>query len=298
MDHTKLAHVLAHMKYLTVDGKELFMPEKVYKNPTWMNSSAAKQLRIMSEIIEPDQRLAAAGVHKSILFFGSARAKSEEDHAAASAKAAATLASAGASEADKEKARISLGRLSKTAWMCDVYVQVEQLARKLTEWSMGRIGATGAGVPYIISTGGGPGLMEAANRGASSVPGAITAGIAISLPFEQGINRFVTVSRAQLPTNPPPPPPSSGDPMPPCVSELFAAGVVDVLPLLFHAQVSVYACPRADQLPLAVLRWIFQPAALPPHTHAVWYFHLLNIITLLPAIFCAAGLRCAVPVVR
>ena len=196
MDHTKLAHVLAHMKYLTVDGKELFMPEKVYKNPTWMNSSVAKQLRIMSEIIEPDQRLAAAGVHKSILFFGSARAKSEEDHAAASAKAAATLASAGASEADKEKARISLGRLSKTAWMCDVYVQVEQLARKLTEWSMGRIGATGAGVPYIISTGGGPGLMEAANRGASSVPGAITAGIAISLPFEQGINRFVTVSRA------------------------------------------------------------------------------------------------------
>jgi predicted Rossmann-fold nucleotide-binding protein len=44
--------------------------------------------------------------------------------------------------------------------------------------------------------GGGPGLMEAANKGAASVPGAITAGIAISLPFEQGLNKFVTPVRA------------------------------------------------------------------------------------------------------
>ena len=45
-------------------------------------------------------------------------------------------------------------------------------------------------VPYIVSTGGGPGLMEAANKGAASVPGALTAGIAISLPFEAGLNKY------------------------------------------------------------------------------------------------------------
>jgi len=191
MDHSKLAHVHAHMQQKVVSGEELFLPEKSYKNATWLNSHGAKTLRILSEIIEPEQRFAAAGVKNTILFFGSARAKSPENHAIAVKKSEAVLADAAASEAEKEKHRVVLDRLHKMAWMCDIYTVVADLSRRLTEWSMSRIGATGAGVPYVISTGGGPGLMEAANCGAAQVPGAISAGIAISLPFEQGLNKYV-----------------------------------------------------------------------------------------------------------
>lgn len=133
-------------------------------------------------------------LQNTILVFGSARSRSPEDHAAAVKKEESVLADESASAEAKKKATDGLARLAKTAWMVPVYTQVQELSRRLTEWSMSRTGQGpyGGGAPYIISTGGGPGLMEAANRGAAEVPGAISAGIAISLPFEHGVNKYVT----------------------------------------------------------------------------------------------------------
>lgn len=207
------------------DGHMVFLPPKPYMNSAWMsNAHAAKNLRILAEVAEPPARFSAAGVKNVILFFGSARAKARADFVKETARLAAAVArheadadagEAGAKEA-AATARSAAARLASTAWLVPVYEDVQLLAAKFSAWALARAdadvhaaaaaavaaggGAMGAAaaaadagsVPYIVSTGGGPGLMEAANRGAASVPGAITAGIAIALPFEAGINRFVT----------------------------------------------------------------------------------------------------------
>jgi predicted Rossmann-fold nucleotide-binding protein len=193
MDHRRLRHTFEHMQYVEVDGKQLFKPSVAYKNESFLSSSTARALRVHTEVLEPLDRLDAAGVNKTILFFGSARSMPKEAHSAAVAAAAAAAADGAASEAARAKAAAQLARLSKMEWMCEVYVKVEALAKQLTEWSLSRIGALGVGgAPYIVATGGGPGLMEAANKGASSVPGAVTAGVAIELPFENAMNAYVT----------------------------------------------------------------------------------------------------------
>ena len=178
------------MRYLVEGGETYVLPEKAYKNPAWIASHDAKPLRILAEFLEPEQRMRLCGISRTILFFGSARARSPEDHAAAVARAAVAVAGA-QGEGDARKHQGALERLERTRWMCDVYGRVEELARRLSEWSMRRVGRDGS-LPFIVSTGGGPGLMEAANKGAASVPGAVTAGIAISLPFEAGLNKYVT----------------------------------------------------------------------------------------------------------
>jgi predicted Rossmann-fold nucleotide-binding protein len=193
------------------EGESYVVPEKSYKNQSYMASHEAKPLRILAEFLEPEQRFRACGVDRTILFFGSARARSHADHTAAVARAEAAVADPAAAPEERRRQAAALDRLRRSAWMCDVYEDVASLARRLTEWSMARIptgpsspgggGAGGAARPhgvaswppnYVVCTGGGPGLMEAANRGAAEVPGAITAGVAISLPFEAGLNKYVT----------------------------------------------------------------------------------------------------------
>lgn len=193
MDHLRLRHTFDHMKYVEMGAQTLFKPAIAYENTSFLASPVARALRVSAEVLEPVDRLDAAGVHKTILFFGSARSLPREAHAAAFAAAAAAAADASASEGARAKAAATAARLAKMEWMCDVYTKVEALARQFTQWSLGRIGAAGAkGAPYIVATGGGPGLMEAANKGASSVPGAVTAGVAIELPFENAMNAYVT----------------------------------------------------------------------------------------------------------
>jgi predicted Rossmann-fold nucleotide-binding protein len=192
MDHRRLRHAFEHMKYVEMGGQTLFKPSVAYENKSFLSSSVARALRVHTEVLEPLDRLDAAGVHKTILFFGSARSLPKAEHAAALASARGALAAA-VGEGAHKAAAAKLDRLEKMAWMCDVYANVEALARRLTGWSLGRIGALGVGgAPYIVATGGGPGLMEAANKGAASVPGAVTAGVAIELPFENAMNAYVT----------------------------------------------------------------------------------------------------------
>jgi predicted Rossmann-fold nucleotide-binding protein len=227
MDHRRLRHAFDGMQSIDIDGQMLFKPSVAYKNEGFLNSGVARALRVHTEVLEPLDRFDAAGVDKTILFFGSARSLPKDRHDAEVAKAKAAAADADASEGERARAAAQLERLQKMEWMCKVYRDVEQLARRLTEWSLSRIGATGThGAPYIVATGGGPGLMEAANKGASSVHGAVTAGVAIELPFENAMNAYVTPELAFqcnyfftcVPPDarsPPPPPPIHFIPPPP-----------------------------------------------------------------------------------
>ncbi len=158
-------------------------PEKAYKNIPFLTSPPARHIRILCEYEEPRQRFRAQGVHDTIVVFGSARSRPVEV-AAAMLEAAEKQIALTPDDADAKKALFRAKGAVKTA---PHYEAARELSRRLTEWSLYRDGR-----PYLIATGGGPGTMEAANRGAYEVDGGRSIGLGISLPFEPGVNQYVT----------------------------------------------------------------------------------------------------------
>lgn len=160
-------------------------PPKAYRNQDFLNSSDARSIRVMCEFEEPRHRLQAEGVDNIVMLFGSARAKPkaeyEEAVRIAEAKALANPADA--------KAEQALSRLRKQAFLIPMFDATRDLAKLLTEWSMKRQ-AEGL-ASYHVGTGAGPGMMQAANHGAH-LAGGKSVGFGISLPFEDGLNPYVT----------------------------------------------------------------------------------------------------------
>ena len=147
---------------------------KAYKNEQFLNSSDARSLRILAEYLEPESRFEELDVKDTIVVFGSARFKSLED-----------------SERELEEARAAgddLTQAEKAVEMSRYYEAARTLSFRLTEWSKG-LGDSGR--RFVICSGGGPGIMEAANRGASEAKGE-NIGLNISLPFEQNDNPYIT----------------------------------------------------------------------------------------------------------
>lgn len=151
--------------------------QKAYKNLSFLNSPASRHIRILCEYEEPRARFREQDVRDTIVVFGSARVKPPE-------LAAAALAEAHATGDD-----LAIARAAQASRLSRYYAETRELARRLTEWSVAR---SASQRHFLICTGGGPGIMEAANRGAADVPGGRNVGLGISLPFEEELNPYVT----------------------------------------------------------------------------------------------------------
>ena len=140
--------------------------EKAYKNLDFLNSREARAIRILCEYEEPKKRFRDQNVTDTIVFFGSARAKPldvvEDEIANLSREIARDH-----SEDYKNTLEKALALAKKSRRLADYYEKTRELARRMTEWDMKRMSER----RYYICTGGGPGMMEAANRGASEVSG-------------------------------------------------------------------------------------------------------------------------------
>ena len=128
-----------------------FKDDLAYKNERFLDGSAARSIRILSEYLEPLDRFRRERVRDTIVFFGSAR-------------------------------------IEETGPMSRYYAEARELAREITLWCDS---LPSNARRFVVTTGGGPGIMEAANRGAHDAGGK-SIGLNIGLPFEQMPNAFIT----------------------------------------------------------------------------------------------------------
>lgn len=136
---------------------------KAFEDPDFLWSDDARPLRVLAEYLEPAKRFRGHNIHDTVVFFGSARIPSAERME---------------SGAEVHEGLMKLGRY---------YEEARLLARYLTEWSK----ELPPEHQFVVCSGGGPGIMEAANRGASEAGGP-SLGLNISLPFEQEANPFIS----------------------------------------------------------------------------------------------------------
>src|SRR5271167_4899334 len=156
-----------------------------YQNEPFLSSPDGRILRILAEYQEPLSRFRREQIQDTVVFFGSARfqgADAARQNLAAVEKNATKTASP-----QQEK---DLKRALAAVDMARYYEDARRLAFLLTEWSI-QIPARRR--RFVVTTGGGPGIMEAANLGAHEAGGK-TIGLNINLPFEQNPNPYITPS--------------------------------------------------------------------------------------------------------
>ena len=166
-----------------------------YENPEFLNSPDGRMLRIMAEYTEPMTRFRRERIQDTIVFFGSARFRALDvashelellDNTGSAQPAPEEEQPARAGEVETSELRHS--RAEAAVEMARYYEDARSLARMLTEWSKTLPGRRHR---FVITSGGGPGIMEAANRGAHEAGGK-TIGLNIMLPFEQLPNPYIT----------------------------------------------------------------------------------------------------------
>ena len=152
-----------------------------YYDREFLESDEARPIRILAEYLEPLRRFREQNIQDSVVFFGSARVHSR-------VRAERALARLRQRKGDNDNYRTALKRSRKALEWSRYYEDARRLARLLTEWSLSLESPRHR---FVVCSGGGPGIMEAANRGAHEAGGK-TIGLNIRLPFEQGANRYIT----------------------------------------------------------------------------------------------------------
>src|SRR6202522_272938 len=156
-----------------------------YQNETFLNSPDGRVLRILAEYQEPLARFRREQIQDTVVFFGSARVEGKS--AAATHLTALEKNEANAPMAQQEE---NLKRAHASVDMARYYEDARRLAHMLTTWSSQMPARRHR---FVVTTGGGPGIMEAANLGAHEAGGK-TIGLNINLPFEQNPNSYITPS--------------------------------------------------------------------------------------------------------
>ena len=156
---------------------------KAYLDPSFLKSEDARPIRLLAEYLEPQRRFKLQNIQDTVVFFGSARIHSRE----AAQQALDELLKVHGVGSSRDVDEI-LARGRRAVEWSRYYEEARELAHMLTEWAQG-LDTTHH--RFVVTSGGGPGIMEAANRGASDAGGK-TIGLNISLPHEQGPNRYIT----------------------------------------------------------------------------------------------------------
>jgi uncharacterized protein (TIGR00730 family) len=163
--------------------KQVHKAEKAYKNLEFLTSPDARVIRLISEFLEPARRFRHEGIRDTIVFFGSARilprAKAVQHLKEVSKKSRGGHRRSSKAQNDLEGAKIDLE-------MSRYYEDAVKLSGLLTKWSKGLRQKN----RFVMTSGGGPGIMEAANKGAKLAKGR-SVGLNISLPFEQSSNPYI-----------------------------------------------------------------------------------------------------------
>ena len=171
-----------------------------FENPAFLDSADGRPIRIVSEYLEPLARFRREQIQDTVVFFGSARfqGRAEADHELELLENTGSVDPAPSHEqpakpvdiAEGNASELQLKRAVAAVEMARYYEDARRLAQLLTQWART--------IPsrkhrFVVTSGGGPGIMEAANRGAYEAGGK-TIGMNILLPFEQRPNPYITPS--------------------------------------------------------------------------------------------------------